>query len=128
MIKYNAVKIDFTAALLRLKEVLALEKTSVTRDSAIQRFEFTLDLAWKAIKAFLEEYRGIRCTSPKGCLKEAFLERIIEHDEFWLELVDLRNDTVHTYKEELAENVFKKLPNAVQYFENLLMRLDEEGS
>ncbi len=127
MTKYNAVKTDFTTALLRLKEVLVLEKTSVIRDSAIQRFEFTLDLAWKTLKAFLEEYRGIRCTSPKGCLKEAFLQRVIEHDEFWLELIDLRNDTVHTYKEELAENVFKKLPNAVQYFENLLRHMDEEG-
>lgn len=123
MTKYDATSADFSAALLRLKEVLAMEKTTVTRDSAIQRFEFTLDLAWKTIKAFLEEYRGIRCTSPKGCLKDAFLERIIEHDEFWLELVDLRNDTVHTYKEELAESVFQKLPKAAQYFDKLIERL-----
>lgn len=126
MTKYEATKADFAAALTRLKEVLALQKTTVTRDSAIQRFEFTLDLAWKTTKAFLEEFRGIRCTSPKGCFKEAFTQGLIDHDPFWLDLVDLRNDTVHTYKEELAESVFAQLPRAVEYFNRLLLQLEGE--
>ena len=123
MTKYTAIRKDFSTALTRLKEVLAMEKTSVTRDSAIQRFEFTLDLAWKAVKTFLEESRGIRCTSPKECFKEAFQQKLIDHDPFWLDLVDLRNETVHTYKEELAESVFGKLPRAAEYFEILLKNL-----
>lgn len=126
MTKYASCKADFSTALSRLKEVLALQKTAVIRDSAIQRFEFTLDLAWKTIKTFLEEFRGIRCTSPKGCIKDAFRERIIDHDEFWLTLVDLRNDAVHTYKEELAESVFQQLPKAVEYFDQLLERFERE--
>lgn len=126
MTKYEASKGDFHSALTRLKEVLALQKTNVTRDSAIQRFEFTLDLAWKTTKTFLEEFRGIRCASPKGCFKEAFAQGLVEHDPFWLDLVDLRNDTVHTYKEELAESVFVQLPRAVEYFDTLLLALEKE--
>lgn len=128
MTKYEASKGDFSSALTRLKEVLALPKTNITRDSAIQRFEFTLDLAWKTTKTFLEEFRGIRCTSPKGCFKEAFAQRIIDHDPYWLDLVDLRNDTVHTYKEELAESVFVQLPRAVEYFDRLLFVLENDKS
>lgn len=127
MTKYDAVKNDFVSALGRLKEVLLIPKTAITRDSAIQRFEFTLDLAWKTAKVFLEEFRGIRCSSPKGCFKEAFQQGIIEHDPFWLDLVDLRNDTVHTYKEELADAVFEKLPRAVEYFDTLLVRIEKES-
>lgn len=119
MTKYESSKSDFVSALMRLKEVLAIPKTAVTRDSAIQRFEFTLDLAWKTTKTFLEDSRGIRCASPKGCFKVAFAQGLIEHDPFWLDLVDLRNDTVHTYKEELAESVFAQLPRSVEYFDRL---------
>lgn len=126
MTKYEALKNDFSSALTRLKEVLAMPKDTVTRDSAIQRFEFTLDLAWKTTKEFLEKFRGVRCASPKGCFKEAFAQGIIEHDPFWLDLVDLRNDTVHTYKEELAERVFSQLPRAVEYFNALFVKFDKE--
>ncbi|MBI4600135.1 nucleotidyltransferase substrate binding protein [Candidatus Uhrbacteria bacterium] len=126
MTKYEATKNDFATALARLKEVLALPKTAITRDSAIQRFEFTLDLAWKTTKTFLEEYRGIRCASPKNCFKEAFQQGLIDHDPFWLDLVDLRNDTVYTYKEELAESVFRQLPRALEYFDKLFAQLENE--
>jgi nucleotidyltransferase substrate binding protein (TIGR01987 family) len=128
MTKYDSTRNDFSAVLNRLKEVLAMPKTTVTRDSAIQRFEFTLDLAWKTTKIFLEEFRGIRCASPKGCFREAFTQGLIDHDPFWLDLVDLRNDTVHTYKEELAESVFAQLSRAVEYFDLLQKTLEKSAS
>ena len=67
--KLEAVTKQFEEALSRFREVLQMPKTDVIRDSAIQRFEFTLDLAWKTVKAFLEEKKGIRCTSPKDCFR-----------------------------------------------------------
>jgi len=48
-----------TKAIERLEEVLKLEKNAVVRDSAIQRFEFTFDLAWKTLKLYLEEVEGL---------------------------------------------------------------------
>lgn len=100
-----------------------MEKTAVTRDSAIQRFEFTVDLAWKAVKAYLEEKKGVVCTSPKECLKDAFQNGLIEHDEFWLSMIDLRNETSHTYRETFAEEVYDKLSRVVDYCERLLAAL-----
>lgn len=118
--------IDFEKALCRLKEVLACEKNDIIRDSAIQRFEFTLDLAWKALKSYLEDSCGVRCVSPKECLREGFQNGVIENDPYWLELVDLRNETVHTYKEEIAERVYGNLFRAVEYFEELLNKLSQK--
>ncbi len=123
MSKYDLVRDDFLKALTRLEESLALPKDDITRDSSIQRFEFTLDLAWKTIKTHLEEYRGVRCTSPKGYFREAFQEGLIDNDPFWLELVDLRNETVHTYQEALAERVYDQLAKATEYFNRLAERL-----
>lgn len=126
MTKFESQMIDFEKALNRLKEALATPKNDLIRDSAIQRFEFTLDLAWKTLKSYLEDYRGVRCVSPKECLREGFQNSIIENDPYWLELVDLRNETVHTYKEEVAERVYGNLSRAVGYFEALLNKLSQK--
>ncbi|MBI3755017.1 MAG: nucleotidyltransferase substrate binding protein [Deltaproteobacteria bacterium] len=120
MTKLAATIKQFETALMRLKEALAVEKTDIVRDSAIQRFEFTLDLAWKMLKAFLEDKKGIICVSPKECFREAYRQGIIDYDEEWIKFVDMRNETVHTYNEEIAEKIYVQLSNALKHFEGLL--------
>jgi hypothetical protein len=47
MSKFESLLEDFGKILTKLDEVLKLEKTEINRDSAIQRFEIAVDLAWK---------------------------------------------------------------------------------
>ena len=69
---------DFGTALGRLKEAYqkALDRKQEDypffRDSAIQRFEFTVEIFWKCLKAYLKEREGIDCRSPKSCIREFF--------------------------------------------------------
>ena len=106
-------------AIERLEEVLKLEKNAVVRDSAIQRFEFTFDLAWKTLKLYLEEVEGLECRSPKGCLRLAFSVGLIDNDPYWLQICDYRNLTSHTYDEELADKIYEELPKVLEYFKRL---------
>ncbi len=122
MTKFEAILIEFENAVNNLAQALVQEKTEFIRDSAIKRFELAFDIAWKAIKAFLEE-RGLSCASPLGCFREAYKQGIIGYEEVWMELVKTRNATVHTYKEELAENVYSQLPQALGAFQKLLSAL-----
>ena len=115
MTKYAALMVEFSRALARLQEVVVMPKTDIVRDSAIQRFEFTLDVAWKTVKAFLEEQKGIVCTSPKDCFREAYRQGIIEYDDAWMTFVDMRNETAHLYKEAKADYVYSQLPTVVQH-------------
>lgn len=115
-------------AIARLSEVLNVPKNDIARDSAIQRFEFTLDLAWKSLKSLLEKKKGVVCHSPKDCLKEAFAQAVLEYDDFWISLVDMRNETVHTYNDIFADKVYQELPKALIYFENLKKALDKLDS
>lgn len=123
MTKYEAQIKQFSTALNRLIEVLNEPESSIVRDSAIQRFEFTIDLAWKTIKTFLVEEKGIICKSPKECFREAYKQGVIKYDDYWLNLVDIRNLTSHTYKESLAIEVFSELPKAKEHFLELLESL-----
>jgi len=123
MSKLEANLLQFEKAVKRLGDVLNQEKNEFIRDSAIQRFEFTFDLAWKAIKACLEENKGVICKSPKGCFKDAYEQGMIEYDEFWIEMTDARNKTAHTYEEITAEEIFTLLPKTLKYFKELLESL-----
>ncbi len=122
MTKFGAILIEFEDTVNNLAKALIQEKTEFIRDSAIKRFELAFDMAWKVIKAFLEE-KGVICSSPLGCFREAYKQGIVEYEEMWAELVKTRNATAHTYKEELAENVYSQLPQALGAFQKLLSAL-----
>ena len=106
---------DFGNALGRFSEAVEMATThkedetfSFFRDSTIQRFEFTLEIAWKTIKSFLLEYEGIECRSPKGCIREFLTTGYLDSDEIttFLMMIDDRNLAAHTYHESLADEIF----------------------
>ena len=123
MSKFEAITSQLNQAVARLEEVLEMESSDVIKDSAIQRFEFSLDLAWKTLKAFLEEKKGVLVNSPKEAFREAFRQGLIEYEENWLTMVDLRNQTVHTYNQDLADKIYTRLPEFLPLFKALLSRL-----
>ena len=124
MSKLESITKQYKTALFRLVEVLEMSYSEVIRDSAIQRFEFTLDLCWKMLKTYLEENKGIVCRSPKDCFRQAYQLELIEYDDYWIKLVDLRNLTSHTYKEDLAKEVFAELEKASDHFKSLLQKIE----
>jgi nucleotidyltransferase substrate binding protein (TIGR01987 family) len=98
-------------ALLTLEEILQEPYSKIIRDASIQRFEYTFEVIWKLLKEFLYRSEGIVCNSPKSCFREAFSIGILNEDEVisFLQMTDDRNLTSHTYNEELAENLYKKI-------------------
>jgi len=50
MTKLPSLRKDFSSAITRLYEALALPKNSIVRDSCIQRFEIAFELCWKMLK------------------------------------------------------------------------------
>jgi nucleotidyltransferase substrate binding protein (TIGR01987 family) len=120
MTRSGLLRADFERVTARLDEALALPKDAIVRDSAIQRFEISFELCWKFLKAYLEEEHNVSCTSPRTCFRAAFRNGVIEDDPFWIDLTILRNYTVHTYNEQLADYVYDRLPEAVRRFRALL--------
>ncbi|MGC8555276.1 MAG: HI0074 family nucleotidyltransferase substrate-binding subunit [Candidatus Acidulodesulfobacterium sp.] len=113
---------DFESSLLRLEE--SYEKTienknskdyQFFRDSAIQRFEFTVEIFWKLLKNIVRDKEGIICNSPKSCIRDFFASGYIEENsaKLLMEMIDDRNMTSHTYHEEVAEIIFSKLKSYI---------------
>lgn len=122
--KLQSLLEQFERVVGRLADALEKEKDEYIRDSAIQRFEFTFELSWKTMKAFLEE-QGITVYSPRDSIRSAFQVGLIEEDPDWLETIELRNLTSHTYNEATAEEIYEKLPKTLTLYRLLLNKLKE---
>jgi len=86
----------------RLEHALKQSKNEFTRDAAIQRFEFTFELAWRTIKDYLA-FSGLEARSPRDAIRGAFTSGLIKEDTRWMAMIELRNLTSHTYDEAMAE-------------------------
>jgi nucleotidyltransferase substrate binding protein (TIGR01987 family) len=116
---------SFAESLKRLEEVLDMPLTMVVRDATIQRFEFTVELAWKSLQKFLRE-EEIVCRSPKECFKEGFKFGLIEDNPLWIQMMEDRNLTAHTYNEITAVEIFGRIPNYLPLFKALREKLTAE--
>lgn len=126
MNKLGSLLTDLGNTIKRLEEVLRQPKDEFMRDSAIKRFEICFDMTWKTLKAYLEEKHNVQCFSPQTCFREAYNKELIkEYDDFWLKLAELRNKAVHTYRLEVAEEVYAQLPQALKHFEQLYESLHQ---
>lgn len=119
MSQLKVVKNQYRQALKTFSNILKEEETDIIRDASIKRFEYTFDLAWKLLKVYLKEKEGIQCRSPKSCFRQAYKVGVIDYDDFWLELTDLRNRAVHTYEEDFADSLYEELSKTLNYFEEL---------
>ena len=76
----------------------------------IQAYEIVFELAWKTIKDYLE-YNGIKTDTPRETIKEAFSKNIVTEGQIWIEMMEARNKTSHTYMEEYAKSLCDDILN-----------------
>ncbi|MCQ3936743.1 MAG: nucleotidyltransferase [Chloroflexi bacterium] len=120
----------FTKALAQLREAVSLAQerplSKLEEQGLIQAFEFTHELAWNTLKDFLEE-RGVQnLYGSKDATREAFKTGLIENGEAWMDMIQSRNLTSHTYDETTAAQIASAI--RVTYhgeFEALRTKLEE---
>lgn len=111
----------FDTALNRLKEAIDLYKkqeNTVLLDGTIQRFEFCVELGWKTLKEYLEYEKIGEFNSPRATIKECFSIGLIQNAEEWLDMLDDRNLTSHTYDEVIAKEIYRNI--ITKYYDILI--------
>ena len=129
-------KLDITSfenALNSLKEVIKVYNSDdtnlITRDSMIQRFEYTYSIALKMIKrffsqgAFVENVDGM--TFNEMVRQANKMDLLKSNLETWTIFREKRNLTSHTYDEKIATDVVKIIPLFCEEAQFLLNRLKE---
>ena len=123
----------FERALMSLEEVLVIPKTSIVRDSAIQRFEYTYELGMKMLKRHLEEMESVKTTVDelgfKDFIRLAAEKGYMTDPEVWFAYRESRNITSHAYDEKKAESIYAILPAFAKDARLLFLKLKQaQGS
>ncbi|MBF4505480.1 nucleotidyltransferase substrate binding protein [Flavobacterium sp. JLP] len=88
------------------------------KEGLIQRFEYTHELAWNVMKDYAFFQGNSTVGGSRDATREAFRLHIIENAEMWMDMIQSRNKTSHTYNEEIANEIFNKIIN--DYFQLFL--------
>lgn len=91
----------------------------IARDACIQRFEYCIELAWKVAMKKV----GSPTKFPKPAIREMARGDLVDSAEAWLQFIDARNDSSHSYDEETAMKVFASIQKFSFQAQELVVRL-----
>lgn len=119
---------NYEKSFFLLKRTLEIENPSeAEKGGLIQFYEMAFELAWKLLKDYLYE-QGFNINSPREAIKQAYQSEIIDNGQEWIDALEDRNLTTHTYDEETAQKVVESIRNS--YFpllDSLYVRLKDEA-
>ena len=102
---YEKALKQLTAALEQFGE----NPIDIIKEGIVQRFEFTHALAWKVMKDYLQ-YEGFQnITGSRSATREAFNKNLLEQGQIWMDMIESRNKTLHTYNEAILQAEFTKI-------------------
>jgi nucleotidyltransferase substrate binding protein (TIGR01987 family) len=105
---YNRALLSLESNIKKIKKMNEdMEDFDIYRDSTIQRFEYSVELAKKLMGNYIEEIDK-RVHGQRVIIKKAYEFELIE-SEIWFEMIDDRNITSHEYSEKLAKELLYKI-------------------
>jgi nucleotidyltransferase substrate binding protein (TIGR01987 family) len=121
---------NYLKALAQLSDALSRyddTAEALIKEGILQRFEFSHELAWKVMKDYLE-YEGHQgITGSRSASRLAFSLGLITDGQVWMDMIESRNRTVHTYDEKILEQEFLKVSKyylkALQDFSKRMMEV-----
>jgi len=119
--KIDQLKTQLQKANSRLEEALAQPENDMQHDAVVKRFEFCFELAWKLMAEWLK-YKGFEVYGPRDSIRSGAENGIIGDAEQWMDLLEARNLTTHTYDEETSKVVYEKSKQLPQLISTLLSR------
>ncbi|MGB4774690.1 MAG: nucleotidyltransferase substrate binding protein [Daejeonella sp.] len=112
---------NFSKALSQLQRFIDKGNLNELEEQGlIQAFEYNFELSWNLIKDYYE-YQGItEIQGSRDAFRLAFNRGLIKDGENWMEMINSRIKTSHTYNEDTASEIADAVLNT--YF-NLFTEL-----
>ena len=98
--------LDLKEALDKFQEILQYSKEQFPYvvEATIQIFGYSFELYWKLLQK-ISRQEGVETNSPRSTLAQAYSMGLIDNQRLWLEMLEDRNLTSHTYKQPTANAI-----------------------
>ncbi len=117
---------NFQSALDQLSLAVKLAKdrplTDLEKQGLIQVFIFTHELAWNVLRDFFIYQGNTEISGSRDATREAFQKNLIEDGDCWMEMIQSRNLSSHTYNKKIANEIVVKILDA--YYPQFLIFQD----
>lgn len=126
---------NFLKALRQLSRAVELSRqrplSELEKQGMIQAFEFTHELAWCVMRDFFAYQGNNSIMGSRDATREAFQKGLVADGDGWMEMIRSRNQTSHTYNENVAAEIVEKVINLYhplfQTFEQRMQDLKNAG-
>ncbi len=89
------------------KEVLE----EIVKEGLIQRFEYTWEMAWNVMRDYALYQGNSGIGGSRDAIRYAFSLDLISDGDIWMDMIQSRIKTIHTYNEETARGIYLKIIN-----------------
>jgi nucleotidyltransferase substrate binding protein (TIGR01987 family) len=127
---------SFQKAFVQLRNAVKLngerKLSELEQQGVVKAFEFTHELAWTTLKDYLEDQGETKLRGSKDVTRRAFKFELIENGQAWMDMIESRNRSVHSYDEnmasELAGLVIRVYFPVFEEFEKLFLAIEKESA
>ena len=96
--RFDNYKRAFTLLREAIESIDEKELSQLEKEGLIQRFEYTMELAWRVMKDYLQSENVIfEHITPRVTIRKAFEANMISDGQTWMNALDARNKMSHTY-------------------------------
>lgn len=104
---------NYQKALQQLSRAVELSRqrplSEIEKQGLIKAFELNHELAWNVMKDYFEYQGNPSIMGSRDAIREAFQKNLIADGEGWMEMIQSRNKTSHTYNQEVADEIADKV-------------------
>ncbi len=110
---------NYSRAYKKLSEAIEYVKTieeiessgsvlnDIVKQGLIQCFEYTHELGWNVMKDYAEYQGNSEIAGSRDATREAFKMKLITDGKVWMDMIENRNRTSHTYNEDTANEIYQ---------------------
>jgi len=105
---------NYSKAFALLKEAMELfdrrALSELEQEGLVQRFEYTWELGWNLLADLLaEDGVALETKTPRTVIRAAYMARLIEDGETWMDALAARNKMSHNYSKAQFEKIVESI-------------------
>lgn len=103
---------NYKKALQQLGEFMEQDELNKLEEQGlIKAFEYTYELAWNTLRDFLLYQGESEISGSRDTIRKSFSVGLIANGEIWMDMLENRNKTSHTYNQDTARDIADAIKN-----------------